>query len=383
MRDTKWRYLYLRDPIQIQTWLEDLSLEGWQLEKIRGDWGRFRRIPPHRIRYRLEPVKTGGEGLGAGQQEEKDRLYGEMGWRLVGRALSGECCLYCAEDPNAPELHTDPEILEDLWRRLRRRVLWGALVYPLLYLMCLIPLLRQIFWSANRFSPVGMVDVTWGEVVFQVLFLPVVVKICWDKWAMCRPYRQLHRGDREPYRPYDLSRWKKFWVLLGEPLVLFAMVAAIAVPVSGRTWNAPAVGDLQELEHPCYIDVDTVEHRGEPWDESYLERENTFTAVYWSEVWQSCYSPEANWENLVTEYYHMRWRFFARLAVGQLLPEEGAEALDFPGTDGVWTGTEPDTGRTYVIAWRDTQVIRLWCDGTLDLTSQAEAVVDLIDRAAD
>ena len=59
-----------------------------------------------------------------------------------------------------------------------------------------------------------------------------------------------------------------------------------------------------------------------------------------------------------------------------LLPEEGAEALDFPGTDGVWTGTEPDTGRTYVIAWRDTQVIRLWCDGTLDLTSQAEAVVD-------
>ena len=44
MRDTKWRYLYLRNPIQLQTWLEDLSLEGWRLEKVRGELGQ---VPPH------------------------------------------------------------------------------------------------------------------------------------------------------------------------------------------------------------------------------------------------------------------------------------------------------------------------------------------------
>ena len=379
MRDTRWCYFYLRDPIQIQTWLEDLSLEGWRLEKIRGDWGKFRRIPPRRIRYRLEPV-GGASGRADEDGQAKDQLYAEMGWQLVGRALSGECRLYCAENPDAPELHTDPGILEDLWRRLRRRVLASTLVYPALYLMYLFPLLRQIFWSANRFSPVGMVDVTWGDVVFPALFLPVILMICWDRWVLCRPYRRLRRGDGEPYRPYDRS-WRGKLRVLGEPLVLFALLAAIAVSVSGRTWSSPAYGDLAEMEDPRYIDVDTLAHRGEPWDESYLERENTFTAVYWSEVWQSCYSPEANWENLVTEYYHMRWRFFARLAVAQLLPEEGAEALDFPGTDGVWTGTEPDTGRTYVIVWRDTEVIRLWCDGALDLKSRAEAVVGLLDAA--
>ena len=33
MKDTKWRYLYLQDPVQLQTWLEDLSLEGWTLAR--------------------------------------------------------------------------------------------------------------------------------------------------------------------------------------------------------------------------------------------------------------------------------------------------------------------------------------------------------------
>lgn len=384
MKNTKWCYFYLRDPIQIQTWLEDLSLEGWQLEKVRGAWGKFRRILPHRIRYRLEPIKTGREEVDGEQQTEKERLYEEMGWYLVGRALDSECCLYYAENPDAPELHTDPEILEDLWRRMRRRVLISGLLYPVLYFLFLFSQVGKIFWPANRFSPVGMVDITWGDVVFEALFLLVMVKLYWDKWAMCRPYRQLHRGDREPYRPYNPSRWKKFWVLLGEPLVLSVLLLA-AIVASERMWSNPVYGKLQEMEKPLYIDVDTMDHRGEPRGEprgeSYLELENTFTTIYWSEVWQSCYSPEADWENLVTEYYHMRWPFFAKLAVEQLLPEEGAEALNFPGTDGVWTGIEPDTGRTYVIAWRDTQVIRLWCDGTLDLKSQAEAVVDLLDQA--
>ena len=145
LTEGKWTRFPFRNPLQLQAWLEDLSLEGWALEEVRGEYGVFRRIEPHRIRYRMEPVEGLWEDKPLGYYEEKDRLYEEMGWRLLGKTSRDLCYLYCAEDPDAPELHTDADILKLLWRRtLRRSILW-SLLWLGIFLFRLLTLLNDLF----------------------------------------------------------------------------------------------------------------------------------------------------------------------------------------------------------------------------------------------
>ena len=88
-RKTRLRYLYLIDPAQLQTWLEDESLRGWRLEQVWREWGKFRRAEPRRVRYRMEPDIT-TLSTTDGDIAERDQLYADMGWqRVAGRTLAG------------------------------------------------------------------------------------------------------------------------------------------------------------------------------------------------------------------------------------------------------------------------------------------------------
>ena len=77
LTDGKLTRFPFRNPLQLQAWLEDLSLEGWELEEVRGEYGRFRRIEPRRIRYRMEPDPS-TLNTTDGDIAERDQLYADM-----------------------------------------------------------------------------------------------------------------------------------------------------------------------------------------------------------------------------------------------------------------------------------------------------------------
>ena len=387
VKETKWRYLYLRDPLQLQTWLEDLSLEGWRLEKIRGNWGRFRRTAPRRIRYRLEPkraVRNGG-----GDIQEKEQLYRDMGWEKVGTAL-GEFRLYAAADPDAPELHTDPEILKGLWRRERNRMLLLDTVLLGMFLVGLLRLLDHLYWSTYHI----LVRVSWAEVALVAVMVPVLLISFWYSWVKCRPYRRLCRGEQDPYRPYPTSWWSRWRPWLADVLVplLIVVPTVVALVVS---WNQmKRLGlPLTEPQYDTgasegtdtgallYVDPEDLGAQGEIGQETYIRQFDTVAAVYYNEVFHTYNSGDGStlyW----TEYYHMRSAYWTQLLVERILDQaEGAEALPSPDDDGMWAW-EDTAGYRFLLAWRGNQVVHLSCGGDVERAAQADAAVALLDRAA-
>lgn len=376
MRDTKWFYFYLKDPIQLQTWLEDLSLEGWQLEKVRGDWEKFRRIPPHRIRYRLEP-KSVTPDMSDEDVRLKDQLYREMGWERVPKSN-----LFRAEDPNTPELYTDPETLMHQWKRSLRDFLVATAICLLLGIAVEATLLGRIY-GFGIFSRVDyLFRTTWGQVLYGAAFLLLMVLDIWQSWKEWRFYRQMEAGKQEPYSPYPTSRWSRWRPMLVSVLLrlLCLLMPLLLYPSLG--WYE-AYHDLGDLEVPLYMDVETLGGRGAVSSELAAVGKANATTLGWSTVFQYCDDPAANWERGETGYYHMRGGYLARLAVERLLEETKtteAEPLNLSGADEAWTG-EDWRGDPFLLVRRGNQVLKTSCDGDLEIWEQGEAALALLDVA--
>jgi len=95
----------------IQTWLEDLAMEGLFLvpEGRTLSVFSFRREAPRKVRYRMEAV--GPQGLWSaadGPDREMREAFAQMGWEYL--VYFGSFHIYRCADPQAPELNTDPAV---------------------------------------------------------------------------------------------------------------------------------------------------------------------------------------------------------------------------------------------------------------------------------
>lgn len=107
-----------------QAWMEDQAARGYFLDG-RGRWfATFTKGKPKVVRYRMEP---------AGRKEdipdlERREVYRSLGWDYVC-TVGGTFYVWRCDDPNAPELNTDPVVqasaYDRLFHRLRRHVCSG------------------------------------------------------------------------------------------------------------------------------------------------------------------------------------------------------------------------------------------------------------------
>ena len=129
MKEKKfWLPYPLWDMPGIEGWIQGMASRGFSLEKCPGFWsiGRFRFQPSEKaghIRYRLDPI---GKDL-----RERAANYREMGWYFVDQ-IGGLYAVYRCDDPEAPDLYTDPESLGLAMKRLICRQ-WIALALCLLW----------------------------------------------------------------------------------------------------------------------------------------------------------------------------------------------------------------------------------------------------------
>lgn len=385
-RKTRWSYLYLTDPIQLQTWLEDESLKGWKLESLWRTWGKFRKVKPHRIRYRIEPDPV-ALSTTDGDIAEKNQLYGEMGWERVGTMME-KLAIYASENPDAPEPHTDPETLRAIWKQ----VSWRLFVPNIGILICFLLSLRMI-WRLYGGSADRMANLNWFLVWNLVYWFLLLVQETWHSWRALRPYRRLRRGDGEPYRAYPTSwwsRWRPMLVWMTVPLLIVSVAAAALAESRYRSELTPTTveGAFQSLlpEDLLYLDAEALGL--EPGGDQrilYFKALHTVTAhgcstfsLYWDEGEGTV--------DLRTSYYHMRGDWLTGQIVEKLLAETAeVEELSLPGVDGAWQGREGDRQASpFVLVRRGNQAVYLQYDKTLEVSPEEAAAVlaDLLDRAA-
>ena len=105
----------LYDVAANETWLEEQAAKGFLVSGTIGQRILFEKADPLCCRYRMQPFGKKGEKM----EEERIELYRDLGWEYVD-SVAGLYHLWRCNDPDAPELDTDPVVQGDGYRYLKR-----------------------------------------------------------------------------------------------------------------------------------------------------------------------------------------------------------------------------------------------------------------------
>ena len=251
MRNTVYKLIPVDfvDVDRFEGWAEDMARRGLYLHHLTPFlFAAFQRGEPAPVRYRLEP-------RGSFWSRESQNYCRSLGWEFVfhvGRWFD----LYRNDDPEAPELHTDPVVHSYALDRISRslRILTAVLV--LCFVGELAALLLPYLLSD---APVLLLLNASGITTLSVLVLFLVLGMEFRSLgSFFRLRRRLREGivpGRHSWR--SSARW--YFGLLLFDLVLLAALIATPLVMRSVEWE----GELATAERPFPI-LELRELEGDP-----------------------------------------------------------------------------------------------------------------------
>lgn len=196
----------------IAGWLDEMSQNGLQFRDKWGPFCRFERSPSP-ARYRVDP----GRIMLDPTEEERMSAYRDFGWEYCSN-YTKYTEIYRAEDPDAPELHTDRSLLSVLVKRTIRDQLLEILADIIIFSYPLQTAIKNPHlwddWYTNPFyASVPLMCIT----IPLILLLGIALTIhAWIRVQKALPAPVVHTARR--------ARWGNFWHGLRFGLtVLFAI----------------------------------------------------------------------------------------------------------------------------------------------------------------
>ena len=221
----------------MQTWLEDMSLEGYLLKSCARARQKFEfyKIEPLRTRYRLTPVSNRIEEWNLRPGEEYASITEAYGWEHV--CSSTRLHIFRAYDEDACEIHTDPIIQAQAIRQLGWRIIKTALIWlsmPLIYLLILFA-----FGGANHFWQTVILDRTGIQIPLAYCMLMAAVIAMVELVQLGILYKQVKRG----YAPVNRKEWKKKAPVYRAayralPVILFVLALVVVMGRAAYRENA-------------------------------------------------------------------------------------------------------------------------------------------------
>lgn len=257
---TVWKPLPcpIYDVERLQCWLEDMAAAGLQLQRFRlgTNFAVFSGAEPAAVRYRLSATRRLPGLLDTAPDlpnEEEWQLSDAAGWHYV--AGLAEFYIYRCEDPNAPELHTDPQVQALSYKYARSNARWR--VFSALWFAVIHP---ALLFHGRLF--LMLVELDWLMIPYLIFLLLHLAGTAADLVKLERLTRRLKRGEPmltgKDWRPARLRHWLGQLVLWSSLLFLILSVffvgavdgAAHSVPLAEYTAPLPfaTLGDLAEGE---------------------------------------------------------------------------------------------------------------------------------------
>lgn len=161
-------------------WLEEMALKGYRVIEFGNYFAKFQQAEPAAVRYRLLPILTPGKP----DPEFLADCQGS-GWEYLCQVYD-QYHLYTTDDPDAPEMHTDPVAqgyaldadIRKFDRELRFSILASAAALILVFLIC----------EGYRKGPLLLLLTASSS--FGFLYPPLLFLILWQ---MLRSNRNMHR----------------------------------------------------------------------------------------------------------------------------------------------------------------------------------------------
>lgn len=345
-----------------QARMEDQAARGWFAVSVPGIFflAVFEKGEPKAVRYRLEPAPV----KESCPDPERLAAYQSMGWEYVD--TSGKSMhLWRCDDPDAPELHTDPETEAQAYDRLFRRQqkvtqFWAA-VTALLAVLAVQTLLTErtlLVWSVQEWKPL------WREAAYWGFLLALALAAFRQWWSLRRYLRPLRAGVPVCHRrPYRLACGLSLAIMLLWGIYIASLCADMADPRSrpfepAETFDEPV---------PYITEKGLQEVQAIHWD-------NWLTTDQW---WT--FEGMGDWET-ENRYYRLRFPWLADDLVDGILADYQEKgwpimAWQIPGLDETWVSTRDDYGYWFLVVRLGDQV---WSIST----GTTEPTIDLAERHA-
>ena len=345
-----------------QARMEDQAARGWFAVSVPGIFflAVFEKGEPKAVRYRLEPAPV----KESCPDPERLAAYQSMGWEYVD--TSGKSMhLWRCDDPDAPELHTDPETEAQAYDRLFRRQqkvtqFWAAVTALLAVLAVQTRLTERTLrvWSVQEWKPL------WREAAYWGFLLALALAAFRQWWSLRRYLRPLRAGVPVCHRrPYRLACGLSLAIMLLWGIYIASLCADMADPRSrpfepAETFDGPV---------PYITEKGLQEVQAIHWD-------NWLTTDQW---WT--FEGMGDWET-ENRYYRLRFPWLADDLVDGILAdyqEKGwpVTAWQIPGLDETWVSTRDDYGYWFLVVRLGDQV---WSIST----GTTEPTIDLAERYA-
>ncbi|MBR3866236.1 MAG: DUF2812 domain-containing protein [Butyricicoccus sp.] len=191
---------YPADRQAFETWLSDMAARGLHLDEIGRFMARFEKdLPVQDVRFRCAPSPDG-----CTPDLEARADYQDMGWTYICDTPFTEYLIFRADDPETPELHTDPGTQALTLRRLIRRRLTGLLITLAIVLLTYGTIGYRCLSADAPFYTFASQHVTI-TVLFTVLLLIAVWESLYSPSsdgliALLRRRRALQNGEPEDHR---------------------------------------------------------------------------------------------------------------------------------------------------------------------------------------
>ena len=334
----------------LESWLQDMALRGLYLKKYRPLFCTFTPGPARKTRYRIEPYRRFlDDDLPADMLE----LYEEYGWECVGD-VNREMLIFSTQDENAPELHTDPAIQGERWKKLYKKARTGVIVTPLLTLLVILCVGVQLFDHGTPITNL-ITTVSLPLVLLCICLLVSLPSVFAKKRELGLLLRQLEEGvpleHRAPYPKHNLLSPAYFIALT--VLWVALILGQYILPLTGGKMQR--LSDLQdfpllslsEVEGENFVPYTTasegyVDYANFARQEHYLLCWNS-----WEAVQTGAWADEELWNRMKITWYDLPapLTFLAQPMAREQL--ERSMALD----EDIWWRVDSSEGGT----WRVTQ----------------------------
>ena len=220
----------------LESWLEDMALQGLYLKKFRPLFCTFTPGPAKKTRYRLEPFRL---RLDDDLPRSMLELYRDFGWDYID-TVDNSMLIFSTQDLDAPELHTDPKLQSQRWKRLYRSARRGF-VGNVAFLVLAVVLIALLL---NDTPILNLLTTSAVPLLLFALYQLCALPAAWaDVRNLSRLARRLEAGEpMDHHSPYSRRRLV--------PLLSFTLCILLIVLLILPRYILPFLGgDMRPVSH--------------------------------------------------------------------------------------------------------------------------------------
>lgn len=364
----------------MEAWLEQMASKGLYLEKLGRSFASFYTGDPAAARYHLEPEFNDSD-----KQDEFDAVMAEKGWEVICPSEENKCWVYRADDPHAPEVHTDPLVQGKALAKLVRRETRSMVLSGILLIAASACMIHFLFRETS------VLDLVEQTSVYHLLF-PFIALIgvvgCVISFLRLRDLRAMQQSLAAGFPYQREGRVKTNYILrLFSPVLVtvFLLSTVLQFYAVAQSWSVPLeeaelpfsmpavtelVGDIKLDEEPHYIQefLAQVYNRAEydwyPLADIY-EADYYLTAAEGEKVYR-----------FTAKWYDLRLPFLAKGLTEDLAGPTPAVDASAQGLDHLLLSEQP--GRSTLFACAGDKVLMLkWSaeDIQVDLIPMAQEIL--------